>query len=34
MAPPTDASGLRFNRHLAMPTARLEARMDSLLPFL
>jgi len=25
---------LRFNRHLAMPLARLEARMDSLLPFL
>src|SRR5436190_567003 len=24
---------LRFNRHLAMPPARLEARMDSLLSF-
>ena len=24
---------LRFNRHLAIPTARLEARMDSLLSF-
>jgi hypothetical protein len=34
MAPPTDASGLRFKEHLAMSPARLEVRMDSLLPFL
>src|SRR6266851_8096908 len=34
MAPPTDASGLHFKRHLSMSPARLEARMDSLLPFL
>jgi hypothetical protein len=34
IAPPTDASGLRFKKHLAMSPARLEVRMDSLLPFL
>src|SRR5215469_17852335 len=34
LTPPTDASGLRFKRHLAMSLARLEVRMDSLLPFL
>jgi hypothetical protein len=34
IAPPTDASGLRFKKHLTMPPARLEVRMDSLLPFL
>jgi hypothetical protein len=30
----TRTSGLRFTRHLAMSRARLEARMDSLCPFL
>src|SRR5664280_2065087 len=34
IAPPTDASGLRFKKYLTMSPARLEARMDSLLPFL
>src|SRR6266542_1683856 len=34
IAPPTDASGLRFKKHLTMSPARLEVRMDSLLPFL
>jgi hypothetical protein len=34
IARPTDASGLRFKKHLAMSPARLEVRMDSLLPFL
>jgi hypothetical protein len=34
IAPPTDASVLRFKRHLTMSPARLEARMESLLPFL
>ncbi len=34
ITPPTDASGLRFETHLAMSSARLEVRMDSLLPFL
>ena len=34
IAPPTDASVLRFKRHLTMTPARLEVRMDSLLPFL
>src|SRR5215469_216681 len=31
ITPPTDASGLRFKRYLAMTPARLEVRMDSLL---
>jgi hypothetical protein len=30
---PTDASGLRFETHLAMRPARLEVRMESLSPF-
>ena len=34
IARPTSTSGLRFKKHLAMFPARLEARMDSLLPFL
>ena len=34
ITPPTNASGLRFKRHLTMTPARLEVRMDSLLPFL
>ncbi len=33
IAPPTDASGLRFKKHLAMSPARLEVRMESLSPF-
>src|SRR6201984_949629 len=33
IARPTDASGLRFTRHLAMSPARLEARMESLFSF-
>src|ERR1700737_5672219 len=32
IAPPTDASDLRFMKHLTVSPARLEARMDSLLP--
>jgi hypothetical protein len=34
IARPTNASVLRFKRHLTMTPARLEVRMDSLLPFL
>jgi hypothetical protein len=34
ITPPTNASGLRFKRHLTMPPARLEVRMESLIPFL
>jgi hypothetical protein len=34
ITPPTDASGLRFETHLAMGSARLEVRMESLSPFL
>ena len=34
IARPTGTSGLRFTRHLAVPPARLEARMESLSPFL
>src|SRR5579863_1206044 len=33
IARPTDASGLRFTRHLAISPARLEARMESLFSF-
>ena len=33
ITPPTDASGLRFETHLAMGPARLEVRMESLSPF-
>jgi hypothetical protein len=33
IARPTDASGLRFTRHLAMSPARLEARVESLFSF-
>jgi hypothetical protein len=33
ITPPTDASGLRFGTHLAMGSARLEVRMESLAPF-
>jgi hypothetical protein len=34
IAPPTDASVYAFKKHLTMSPARLEVRMDSLLPFL
>src|SRR5438128_2032804 len=33
IAPPTGTSGLRFTRHLTVPPARLEARMESLFSF-
>src|SRR5437667_10004104 len=33
IARPTGTSGLRFTRHLAVPLARLEARMESLFSF-
>jgi hypothetical protein len=33
ITPPTDPSGLRFETHLAMGSARLEVRMESLSPF-
>jgi hypothetical protein len=34
ITPPTNASVLRFKRHLTMTPARLEVRMESLVPFL
>ena len=34
ITPPTNASGLRFETHLAVGSARLEVRMESLSPFL
>ena len=34
ITPPTFTSGLRFKRQLTMPPARLEVRMESLIPFL
>ncbi len=34
ITPPTNASGLRFEAHLAVGPARLEVRMESLSPFL
>ena len=34
ITPPTNASGLRFETHLAVGSARLQVRMESLSPFL